>query len=38
MLEICHRIIVLDEGRKLADGTPAEIENDEEVLKAYFGA
>jgi len=38
MLEICHRIIVLDEGRKLAEGTPAEIENDEEVLKAYFGA
>ena len=38
MLDICDRIVVLDEGRKLADGSPMQIKTDREVLKAYFGA
>lgn len=38
MLEVCDRIVVLDEGKKLADGLPTEIQHNEDVLKAYFGA
>jgi branched-chain amino acid transport system ATP-binding protein len=38
MLEICDRIVVLNEGRKIAEGHPDEIKQNPEVLKAYFGA
>ncbi|NWF57507.1 MAG: ABC transporter ATP-binding protein [Syntrophaceae bacterium] len=34
---ISHRIIVLDRGKMLADGTPEEIRNNLEVKKAYLG-
>lgn len=38
MLDICARIIVLNEGRKLAEGKPEEIKSNKEVIKAFFGA
>ena len=37
ILEVCDRIHVLDEGRTLAEGTPAEIRSDESVAAAYLG-
>lgn len=34
---LCHRVIVLEQGRKLTEGTAAEIHTDSRVLEAYLG-
>ena len=37
IMAIADRIVVIDQGRKLAEGTPAEIQRNEAVLEAYLG-
>jgi branched-chain amino acid transport system permease protein len=35
--EIADRVIVLDHGEKIAEGTPEQVHRNEEVLRAYLG-
>ena len=38
VMDLCHRIMVMVEGRVMAIGTPAEIRANKQVLDAYLGA
>ncbi len=37
VMNLCHKIAVLDYGKKIAEGVPSEIRSSPEVIKAYLG-
>ena len=37
VMRVSHRVVVLDFGRKIGDGTPEEVRSDPQVIRAYLG-